>query len=292
MTILLRQSTAVVLKLGPFVDEGDAVTPETALTIAQGDIQVSQAGGAFAQTSAGSPTTTHDTDGWYAVPLTATDTATLGSLAVQVAMSGACPSGRTAWCSPANVWDSLFSTDKLQVDVVQIEGSDASDALAALDDATLTAIAALNDPTPAAVATPSGRKQSATTPGLPGSTAESLADGRCVGRRRPGGATTTVGVSDGSDPIEGARVWVSTDAAGANVIAGPLVTDSFGVVTLLLGRGRLLRLGAQRRLWPAAWQRSGGELTMADFNLVMTPVTPTPIVLDDLRDRLRRELHD
>lgn len=31
---------------------------------------------------------------------------------------------------------------------------------------------------------------------------------------------------------------------------------------------------------------------MADFNLVMTPVTPTPVVLDDLRDRLRQELHD
>ena len=31
---------------------------------------------------------------------------------------------------------------------------------------------------------------------------------------------------------------------------------------------------------------------MADFNFVMTPVSPTPIVLDDLRDRLRQELHD
>jgi hypothetical protein len=31
---------------------------------------------------------------------------------------------------------------------------------------------------------------------------------------------------------------------------------------------------------------------MADFNLVMTPVTSTPVVLDDLRARLRQELHD
>jgi len=31
---------------------------------------------------------------------------------------------------------------------------------------------------------------------------------------------------------------------------------------------------------------------MADFNLVMTPVTSTPVVLNDLRARLRQELHD
>jgi hypothetical protein len=31
---------------------------------------------------------------------------------------------------------------------------------------------------------------------------------------------------------------------------------------------------------------------VADFNFVMTPVSPTTIVLDDLRARLRQELHD
>ena len=50
MTILLKQSTAVILKLGPFVDEADAVTAETGLSIGQGDIQISKNGGALAQT--------------------------------------------------------------------------------------------------------------------------------------------------------------------------------------------------------------------------------------------------
>ena len=72
--------------------------------------------------------------------------------------------------------------------------------------------------------------------GTSGSTAEALAGVAASGVAGPGALQRTVGVSDGSDPM-GARVWVSTDAAGANVIAGPLVTDSFGVVTLLLDAG-------------------------------------------------------
>jgi hypothetical protein len=344
MTILLKQSTSVILKLGPFVDDGDGVTPLAALTIAQADIQISKNGGAFAQTSASSPTTTYDADGWYPIPLTTTDTATLGFLAVQVTMSGALPVWAQGMVVPANVWDSLFSTDKLQVDAVQVEGSDATDVLDALDDATLSAIAALNnlsaaavnaevdtalgdydgptqaeltaalgalnDPTAAAIAdavweeditdhegtsdstaealanagaagTPptagevadavweealadhsgtggstaealdaSGGGVSAADiadavweealgdhSGTSGSTAEALAGAAASGIAGPGALQRTVGVSDGANPIEGARIWVSTDAAGATVIAGPLVTDSFGVVTLLLDAG-------------------------------------------------------
>ena len=61
----LKQSTAVIHRVGPFVDDTDFKTPETELTIAQADIQISKAGGAYAQTSNAAPTTTHDKDGWY-----------------------------------------------------------------------------------------------------------------------------------------------------------------------------------------------------------------------------------
>jgi hypothetical protein len=40
-----------------------------------------------------------------------------------------------------------------------------------------------------------------------------------------------------SNSIEGASVWVATDAAGTNVVAGGLTTDSSGIVTLLLDAG-------------------------------------------------------
>lgn len=154
MAQLLKQSTAFTFRIGPFVDSTDGATAETGLSIAQADIQISKAGGAFAQTSA-SPTTTHDTDGWYQCPLTATDTNTLGTLDVQVVVSGALPVWKSFMVVPANVFDSLVSgTDTLEVDATLIEGSDATNQINAACDAAIetysldgvsAAIAALND---------------------------------------------------------------------------------------------------------------------------------------------------
>lgn len=104
----LKQSTAFTFRIGPFVDSTDGVTAETALSIAQADIQISKNGGAFAQTSA-SPTTTHDADGWYQCPLTATDTGTLGPLTVQIVMAGALPVWEHFMVVPANVYESMVA---------------------------------------------------------------------------------------------------------------------------------------------------------------------------------------
>jgi len=116
----LRQSTAVTIKLGPFLDEGDGKTAETGLTISQADIRLSKNGGAFAQThnAAGA---THDENGWYGVPLDTTDTGTLGMLVVAVHESGALPVWQGFMVVPANVWDSMFGSDLLQVDVHSID---------------------------------------------------------------------------------------------------------------------------------------------------------------------------
>lgn len=123
MARLLKQSTAFTFRAGPFVDATDGVTAETGLTIAQADIQISKAGGAFAQTSA-SPTTTHDADGWYQCPLTATDTGTLGALTVQIVMSGALPVFHDFMVLPANIYDSLVGgTDLIDVNAAQWLGT-------------------------------------------------------------------------------------------------------------------------------------------------------------------------
>jgi hypothetical protein len=111
----LKQSTAFIFRIGPFLDEDDGKTAETGLSIAQGDILISKAGGAFAQTSA-SPTTTHDADGWYQCPLTAADTGTLGTLDVQIHVAGALPVWRHFSVVTANWFDTMFSTDKLDVE--------------------------------------------------------------------------------------------------------------------------------------------------------------------------------
>ena len=112
----LRQSTAVTRKIGPFLDATDGGTPETVLTISQADVLLSKEGGALTQKN-DATACTHDANGWYGCPLNATDTATLGSLQLSVTEAGACPVWHEYSVLPANVYDSLFSTDYLKVDV-------------------------------------------------------------------------------------------------------------------------------------------------------------------------------
>lgn len=125
MSHWLKQSTATTVKIGPFVDSGDGVTAETSLTISQADIRISKNGGAFAQTN-NATGATHDENGYYGVPLDTTDTNTLGRLKVCVSESGALPVWADYMVLPANVWDSLFGSDKLQVDVAEWLGTAAA----------------------------------------------------------------------------------------------------------------------------------------------------------------------
>ena len=146
MTQLLKQSTAATIKIGPFVDSTDGVTAETALTISQADIRLSKNGGAFAQTN-NATGATHDENGYYGVPLDTTDTNTLGRLRVAVNESGSLPVWQDFMVVNANVYDSLIGgSDNLQVDTVQIEGSDATDQINAAAD---TALADYDPPTKA-----------------------------------------------------------------------------------------------------------------------------------------------
>ena len=174
MRHILKQSTAHTFRIGPFVDSTDGATAEIALVIAQADIQISKNGGGFSQTSALAPVTTHDSDGWYQCPLTATDTGTLGTLTVQVTMAGALPVWQDFTVVTANVYDSLVGgTDLLEVSM----GGAGADAV------TLT-------------------------------------------------IRTDAGVV-----IADADVWITTDAAGANVVAGTLQSDDVGEITFMLDAG-------------------------------------------------------
>ena len=42
---------------------------------------------------------------------------------------------------------------------------------------------------------------------------------------------------EGGDPIDGVEVWISTDSAGASVVAGTLSTDALGLATFMLDAG-------------------------------------------------------
>lgn len=77
--MILKQSTAADVMLGPFVDDTDGKTTKEALTLAQADLQLSKNCGAAAQKN-DATSATHLYGGCYKVPLNTTDTGTLGHL--------------------------------------------------------------------------------------------------------------------------------------------------------------------------------------------------------------------
>ena len=115
----LKQSIAITLRIGPFLDSADGNTQETALTIAQADIVLSKAGGALAAKN-DATSCTHDSKGYYSCPLDATDTGTLGLLKLAVHVAGALAVWHTFMVVPVQVWDSLFGADRLQVHADEI----------------------------------------------------------------------------------------------------------------------------------------------------------------------------
>ena len=112
----IKQSTASTIKLGPFLDDTDGKTPETGLTISQADIRISKNGGNFAQSN-NTAGATHNENGYYSVPLDATDTNTLGTFRVAVLKTGALAVWQDFMVVPANVWDSMFGVSVLNVNV-------------------------------------------------------------------------------------------------------------------------------------------------------------------------------
>lgn len=111
---MLKQSTAITIKMGAFLDDTDGKTAETGLSIAQADVRVSKNGGANA-TKNSSTATTHDELGYYNVHLSATDTDTLGNLKVMVSKAGALPVWADFQIVTANVYDTFCSTGKFEV---------------------------------------------------------------------------------------------------------------------------------------------------------------------------------
>ena len=120
--IELRQSTARIVRAGSFVDPTDGVTPVAGVTLgaadeaealkANGAATVDISGFTFAAvTGAGA---------WYNLSLTASATDTLGELIIVIQEAAAyLPVERKFMVVTQNYWDSKYSTDKLQVDVVE-----------------------------------------------------------------------------------------------------------------------------------------------------------------------------
>jgi hypothetical protein len=124
----LRQSTASQSRaIGPFVDDTDFKTAETGLTIANTDIKLMANGAASANKNSGGGT--HRVNGYYGVTFDATDTATVGELAVSVVVAGALPVFDKFFVVEEAVYDALYAAsapgyvDNAPVNVAQFGGS-------------------------------------------------------------------------------------------------------------------------------------------------------------------------
>lgn len=130
----LRQNTAVRITVGPFFDKTDGITPETGLTVTNckltfmvDDDDNSAANliiDASATASGGNNDMIHvsgDDAGFYDLKLTQAQTNYVGRAMLAITdAANHCPVFHEFMIVPANVYDSLFGTDKLQVDSVEI----------------------------------------------------------------------------------------------------------------------------------------------------------------------------
>lgn len=114
----LKQSVSIEIKVGPFVSSTDGVTPQTSLTITSSEVLLSKNEGDWAAKNEAT-SLVHESNGFYRCLLNTTDTNTLALLRYQIAESGCLPVWGLFLVVPANVYDSLFSTDLLQVDLTQ-----------------------------------------------------------------------------------------------------------------------------------------------------------------------------
>jgi hypothetical protein len=127
--IPLRQSTASQeVLLGPFLDDTDGKTAETALTIANTDIKVWKHGGTT-EASKNSGGATHIASGRYYAVLDATDTDTVGALELNVHVAGALPVKVRCTVLEEAVFDALYAASapgyvaNAPVNVAQFGGS-------------------------------------------------------------------------------------------------------------------------------------------------------------------------
>ncbi len=81
MTLFLKQSTSIKIRVGPFMDATDAVTPETGITLAGADqAEVLKADGAATAAMAGAFVAVTDADGWYDYTVATGDVDTVGEV--------------------------------------------------------------------------------------------------------------------------------------------------------------------------------------------------------------------
>lgn len=119
---MLKQSTSVIVQLGPFVDATDAVTAETALSPSSTNVRLYKAGGTSA-VDIYDATWTHIGLGMYRVTLTTSHTDTAGPLMIVAQISGARPVVHEFMVLPSTTYDAMVSGSALPANMTQVAGN-------------------------------------------------------------------------------------------------------------------------------------------------------------------------
>ncbi len=91
MTLILKQSTSIDIRIGPFMDATDAVTPETGITLGGADqAEVLKADGAATVAMTGAFVAVTDADGWYDYTVATGDVDVVGEVVFVVQDTSVC----------------------------------------------------------------------------------------------------------------------------------------------------------------------------------------------------------
>jgi len=246
--------------VGPFVDDTDGKTVEGALTVSQADCQLIKNAGAAAQKNSATAAS-HLAGGHYKVPLNATDTNTLGRLRLYVNEGGALPVWRDFMVVPANVWDSYFGADRLQVHAAEISNSLLT--AAALDDGAAEMIAgAVWDEALSGHLTPgsTGDALNDAAGVTPSAVADAVWDEALAGHATTGSAGGAL--AGGMVIADGAITEEAFSSGGLNAIADALLRRDFSSVTGEAARSMLNALRFLRNRWAV----NAGALTVYKEN--------------------------
>jgi len=107
---LLRANTAVIVRIGPFVDVGDGFTPQTDITLAGDEAELLKAASVEVDISSNTWAATTGCRGWYDLTLSTTDTNTEGTLTVVIQDDSDCLPVVVYFMVMAEAaWDSMFA---------------------------------------------------------------------------------------------------------------------------------------------------------------------------------------
>ena len=250
MRILKQGTTPTVVFL--LVLASDGKTGATGLAVT---VKLAKYGGSGSMTSGATATNSAtqidavNLPGWYQITLTAVETNTIGDLIIRATATGADQGDRLFVVESADISDLDVEIDT----VLAMQGSYQTAIISAI---TSAEVAVLNGtPSPATIndaltalhgsglwnnTAPTAAQIDAALTAAHGSGSWLSGSGGSSGGTStgPGSIITHIIVTDNaSAPLDGVACWITSDSAGAHVIAGTLYTDAHGVADFMLDTG-------------------------------------------------------